>query len=216
MPHDTGATTGDTRTHIWIEFIIAGLNRCRELNTSALAHSVCILAQELAQIGRFGRALPPSEQTFVVLTDSVLKQLDGLKGNPALASAVRAFLGRGLDSCGPAGVAATPSSFPFLCCCRCRVLVAARAQFGTTGRCCCRDCCCMFELVIRFTTVHPVGHRLRLLDSSGSARRRGCCGGSGCTSCRQLFSTHGRQGGWEFDAALHTMKQLNFAIAWIH
>jgi len=59
--------------------------------------------QELAQSSRFGRALPPSEQTFVVLTDSVLKQLDGLKGNPALASAVRAFLGRGLDSCGPAG-----------------------------------------------------------------------------------------------------------------
>lgn len=33
----------------------------------------------LAREGRFGRALPPEDQVFVVVADSVMKQLDGLK-----------------------------------------------------------------------------------------------------------------------------------------
>jgi len=33
----------------------------------------------LARAGRFGRALAPHEQVFVVVADSVMKQLDGLK-----------------------------------------------------------------------------------------------------------------------------------------
>jgi hypothetical protein len=42
-------------------------------------------------------------QVFVVVTDSVLKQLDGLKNDPAVRPAVRRFLGQGLDAYGPAG-----------------------------------------------------------------------------------------------------------------
>lgn len=42
-------------------------------------------------------------QVFLVVTDSVLKQLDGLKNDPAARPAVRRFLGQGLDACGPAG-----------------------------------------------------------------------------------------------------------------
>ncbi|KAL4447204.1 hypothetical protein ABPG77_007237 [Micractinium sp. CCAP 211/92] len=57
----------------------------------------------LAQQGRFGRALPAHEQVFLVVTDSVLKQLDGLKNDPAARAAVRRFLGQGLDAYGPAG-----------------------------------------------------------------------------------------------------------------
>ncbi|KAL4443702.1 hypothetical protein ABPG75_011439 [Micractinium tetrahymenae] len=57
----------------------------------------------LAQQGRFGRALPPHEQVFLVVTDSVLKQLDGLKNDPAARAVVRRFLGQGLDAYGPAG-----------------------------------------------------------------------------------------------------------------
>jgi len=39
----------------------------------------------------------------VVVTDSVAKQLDGLKKDPALSAAVRRFWSHGLDACGPAG-----------------------------------------------------------------------------------------------------------------
>lgn len=39
----------------------------------------------------------------MVVTDSVLKQLDGLKNDPAARAAVRRFLGQGLDAYGPAG-----------------------------------------------------------------------------------------------------------------
>ena len=35
--------------------------------------------QRLCGEGRFGRALHPLDQTFIVISDSVLKQLDGLK-----------------------------------------------------------------------------------------------------------------------------------------
>ena len=39
----------------------------------------------------------------MVVTDSVAKQLDGLKKDPALTAAVRRFWSHGLDACGPAG-----------------------------------------------------------------------------------------------------------------
>ncbi len=38
-----------------------------------------------------------------MLTDSVAKQLDGLKNDGAVSAAIRRFLGKGLDTCGPAG-----------------------------------------------------------------------------------------------------------------
>jgi hypothetical protein len=60
-------------------------------------------AQALARQGLFGRGLPAEQQTFVVVTDSVAKQLDGLKKDPALSAAVRRFWSHGLDACGPAG-----------------------------------------------------------------------------------------------------------------
>jgi hypothetical protein len=59
--------------------------------------------QTLADNGRFGRHLPPQEQTFVVLADRVVKQLDSLKKEPGAAAAVRRFLDRGLDELGPKG-----------------------------------------------------------------------------------------------------------------
>lgn len=37
------------------------------------------LLARLARDGRFGRSLPPHEQVLVVVADSVMKQLDGLK-----------------------------------------------------------------------------------------------------------------------------------------
>lgn len=43
-------------------------------------------------------------QVFIVLADSVLKQLDGLKSDASLCIAIRAFLGSRLDACGPAGL----------------------------------------------------------------------------------------------------------------
>ena len=43
------------------------------------------------------------EQVFVVVTDSVAKQLDGLKNDRALSTPVRRFWSHGLDTCGPAG-----------------------------------------------------------------------------------------------------------------
>eukprot|EP00983_Pelagomonas_calceolata_P087647 1157003-Pelagomonas_calceolata.AAC.5 len=45
----------------------------------------------LAREGRFGRALPPHEQVFVVVADSVWKQLDGLKLAAAAAPAAHAL-----------------------------------------------------------------------------------------------------------------------------
>lgn len=42
--------------------------------------------EELASARLFGRGLPAAEQTFVVVSDSVAKQLDGLKSNPARSS----------------------------------------------------------------------------------------------------------------------------------
>lgn len=61
----------------------------------------------MAKSRRFGRSLPASEQVFIVIVDSVAKQLDGLKNNPEAMSSVRRFLGRGLDTCGPAGTKLT-------------------------------------------------------------------------------------------------------------
>lgn len=61
------------------------------------------LLGQLAQQGRFGRSLPAHEQVFLVVTDSVLKQLDGLKNDGAVRPAIRRFLGQGLDAYGPAG-----------------------------------------------------------------------------------------------------------------
>ena len=57
----------------------------------------------LARAGRFGRALPPAERVFIIVADTVIKQLDGLKNDPGARSAVRGFLGAGLDAWGPAG-----------------------------------------------------------------------------------------------------------------
>ena len=59
--------------------------------------------QELAEAGLFGRALPANEQVFVIVADSVIRQLDGLKADPNLSRAIRRFLGKGLDAYGPAG-----------------------------------------------------------------------------------------------------------------
>ncbi|KAL4858459.1 hypothetical protein ACK3TF_001437 [Chlorella vulgaris] len=61
------------------------------------------LLGQLARQARFGRALPPQEQVFLVVTDSVLKQLDGLKNDAAARPVIRRFLGQGLDTYGPAG-----------------------------------------------------------------------------------------------------------------
>lgn len=61
------------------------------------------MVQGLAAGGLFGRALPAREQAFVVVTDSVAKQLDGLKNDRALSGPVRRFWSAGLDACGPAG-----------------------------------------------------------------------------------------------------------------
>ncbi|KAF5840569.1 hypothetical protein DUNSADRAFT_16232 [Dunaliella salina] len=58
----------------------------------------------LAREGRFGRALPPTEQVFVVVADSVMKQLDGLKTLPETRVAVRKFMSEGLEEMGPGGL----------------------------------------------------------------------------------------------------------------
>lgn len=63
-----------------------------------------VALQALAGQGRFGRSLPAGEQVFVVVTDSVAKQLDGLKNDRALSTPVRRFWSHGLDACGPAGM----------------------------------------------------------------------------------------------------------------
>lgn len=61
------------------------------------------LLLQLASGGRFGRCLPAADQTFIVISDSVMKQLDGLKGVPECRVAVRKFLKEGLESMGSAG-----------------------------------------------------------------------------------------------------------------
>ena len=80
-------------------------------------YDLCSWTQALARQGLFGRGLPADQQTFVVITDSVAKQLDGLRKDPALSAAVRRFWRHGLDACGPAGAplwrlsAACPTPF---------------------------------------------------------------------------------------------------------
>ncbi|WIA16222.1 hypothetical protein OEZ85_012934 [Tetradesmus obliquus] len=59
----------------------------------------------LAGSGRFGRGLAPEQQTFIVLADTVLKQLDSCKAAEAgVGGPVRRFLDRGLDEAGPKGL----------------------------------------------------------------------------------------------------------------
>lgn len=72
-------------------------------------HSLAGSLQEQSEAGLFGRALPANEQVFVILADSVIRQLDGLKDDPNLSRAIRRFLGKGLDAYGPAGAVAFPS-----------------------------------------------------------------------------------------------------------
>jgi hypothetical protein len=58
----------------------------------------------LASERRFGRHLPSADdRTFIVVADSVAKQLDGLKRDPRTASACRRFFGAVLDRAGPGG-----------------------------------------------------------------------------------------------------------------
>ncbi|KAG2454515.1 hypothetical protein HYH02_000362 [Chlamydomonas schloesseri] len=61
------------------------------------------LLLELAAEGRFGRSLPPEEQVFIVVADSVMKQLDGLKSSVDACAAIRRFMRDGLEQAGPAG-----------------------------------------------------------------------------------------------------------------
>ncbi|GIM02389.1 hypothetical protein Vretimale_7262 [Volvox reticuliferus] len=61
------------------------------------------LLVSLAAQGRFGRSLPLPDQVFIVVTDSVMKQLDGLKSLPETRAAVRRFMSEGLELAGPAG-----------------------------------------------------------------------------------------------------------------
>ncbi|KAG1668748.1 hypothetical protein FOA52_014294 [Chlamydomonas sp. UWO 241] len=61
------------------------------------------LMEALAGQGRFGRSLPADEQTFIVISDSVMKQLDGLKTVPECRKAIRRFFKDGLEAMGPAG-----------------------------------------------------------------------------------------------------------------
>jgi hypothetical protein len=61
------------------------------------------LLTSLADAGLFGRALAPADRVFIVVPSSVAVQLDALKKDPGARAAVRAFFGRGLDECGPAG-----------------------------------------------------------------------------------------------------------------
>ncbi|KAG2436329.1 hypothetical protein HXX76_006638 [Chlamydomonas incerta] len=61
------------------------------------------LLLELAGEGRFGRSLPPEEQVFIVVADSVMKQLDGLKSSADSCAAIRRFMRDGLEQAGPAG-----------------------------------------------------------------------------------------------------------------
>lgn len=93
----SSADTVRCHTHVSSRVIIVP----HVMLTARPGHHLCV--QELAAAGRFGRALPADEQAFVLLTDSVAKQLDALKNDAALSQPVRRFLGKGLDACGPAG-----------------------------------------------------------------------------------------------------------------
>jgi hypothetical protein len=54
--------------------------------------------QALASNGRFGRGLAPEQQTFLVLADTVLKQLDALKSTePSVSGPVRRCGGGGVS-----------------------------------------------------------------------------------------------------------------------
>ncbi|WIA36417.1 hypothetical protein OEZ86_007728 [Tetradesmus obliquus] len=83
-------------------------SRGRELNLVCVASGTCLtmkLLQALAGSGRFGRGLAPEQQTFIVLADTVLKQLDSCKAAEAgVGGPVRRFLDRGLDEAGPKGL----------------------------------------------------------------------------------------------------------------
>lgn len=61
------------------------------------------LLAQLADRGLFGRALPATEQVFIIVPASVAIQLDALKTDPWARPAVRRFMGKGLDEMGPAG-----------------------------------------------------------------------------------------------------------------
>lgn len=53
-----------------------------------------------------GRALPQHDQVLVVITDSVMQQLDALKSDGNVGFAVRRFFRDVLEECGPAGALA--------------------------------------------------------------------------------------------------------------
>lgn len=63
----------------------------------------CLLS--LAALGRqaAGGPGPASDRVHVVVSDSVMKQLDGMKKDPILGMAVRRFFSTDLDTLGPAG-----------------------------------------------------------------------------------------------------------------
>eukprot|EP00798_Chlamydomonas_sp_ICE-L_P013400 gene13398-19251_t len=62
------------------------------------------ILQRLAQEGRFGRVgLNSSDRIFIVIADSVMKQLDSLKALSTTRVAIRKFLSEGLEAMGPAG-----------------------------------------------------------------------------------------------------------------
>lgn len=83
-------------------------NACAACNTH---HTAVLSPSPAALICPTHRALPGEDQTYIIIADSVMKQLDGLKsggyarGEEAqrLARCVREFMGRGLEACGPAG-----------------------------------------------------------------------------------------------------------------
>ena len=60
--------------------------------------------QELAEAGLAGRSLPPGDQVLLVITDSVMQQLDALKADGSVGYAVRRFFREVLEVCGPAGM----------------------------------------------------------------------------------------------------------------
>lgn len=63
----------------------------------------CLLS--LAALGRQAAGVPgpASDRVHVVVSDSVMKQLDGMKKDPILGMAVRRFFSTDLDTLGPAG-----------------------------------------------------------------------------------------------------------------
>ncbi len=59
--------------------------------------------QRLAAINRFGRAIRPMDRILLVITDSVMRQMDSLKKDNTVGHAVRRFFREGLEKWGPAG-----------------------------------------------------------------------------------------------------------------